>query len=228
MFPLKDNVPSKTFPFVNYLFIAINIAIFLHEWKLSEAGQLEAFIIQNGLVPARFFSAPVEQVSKIFSSMFLHGSWAHVIGNMWFLFIFGDNVEDRVGHFRYVFYYLLMGVGAALAQLFANPSSALPMVGASGAVAGILGSYFVLFPHARVQTFFIFIFIIRIIEIPAFFYLGLWFFTQALNSFGSLTVGVTRGDVGGVAWWAHVGGFVTGFVAVQFFKKKRKTNHPFF
>jgi len=152
----------------------------------------------------------------------MHGSWGHVIGNMWFLYIFGDNVEDRVGHFRYFFYYLLMGVGAALAQLYANPASHLPMVGASGAIAGILGSYFILFPKARIETIFVFIIFIQVIEIPAFFYLGYWFLIQALNGVGSLAVGIKRGDMGGVAWWAHAGGFLSGFLAIHFFKKKKR------
>ncbi len=222
MFPLRDNVPSKTFPFVNYLIIIVNVVVFFHEWGLAEKNLLEPFILHHGLVPFQFFRSPIEHIPNIFSSMFLHGSWGHLIGNMWFLFIFGDNVEDKLGHFKYVFYYLLMGTGAAAAQLTANTASHLPMVGASGAIAGILGSYFVLFPGARIETFFVFIVFVRIIEVPAFFYLGFWFLTQAVNSVGMLGAGTMRGEMGGVAWWAHAGGFVSGFVAVHFFRKRRR------
>lgn len=220
MFPLRDSVRSRTFPFVNLAFIALNFFFFTKEIQLTEEGALEKFIGLYGLIPSKFLADPVGNISNVFSSMFLHGGWGHIIGNMWFLFVFGDNIEDNMGHVRYFFYYLLMGVGAALAQVFAHPNSTLPMVGASGAIAGILGSYIVLYPHARILTFFIFIFFVRLIEIPAFFFLGYWFLIQALNSAGSLTPAV-RGEVGGVAWWAHAGGFVVGFIGIFLFKKRR-------
>jgi len=217
MFPLRDSVPTRRFPFVNYALIAINIAIFIKELQFSNAGLLEKFIAQYGLVPVRFFNDPVIGLPTLFSSMFLHGGWGHVLGNMWFLHVFGDNVEDNLGHVRYSFYYLLMGFGAAAAQLAANPQSALPMVGASGAIAGVLGGYFILHPRARVLTLIpIFIFI-RLIEIPAFFFLGIWFLMQTVNGVGSLSTQVMRGDVGGVAWWAHAGGFAAGFMGIWIF-----------
>jgi membrane associated rhomboid family serine protease len=153
--------------------------------------------------------------------MFLHGGWAHVLGNMWFLYVFGDNVEDNLGPLAYLFFYLLVGAGAAATQLLSNPQSGLPMIGASGAIAGVLGAYFVLYPRARVLTFFIFIFFVRFIEIPAFFYLGIWFLMQAINGVGSISAIATRGDTGGVAWWAHAGGFASGFVLIPFFKRRR-------
>lgn len=221
MFPLRDSVSSRRTPYVNYALIVINLLVFFKEHQLYTRGLLEPFIFSYGLVPVYFFSSPVQHLPDIFSSMFLHGSWGHVLGNMWFLYIFGDNVEDNMGHTRYFFYYLLMGVGAAAAQLWANPASEIPMVGASGAIAGILGSYFVLYPHARVLTAVPIFYFIRLVDIPAFFFLGIWFLIQALNGVGSLTT-VTRGDVGGVAWWAHAGGFVAGFLFIWFFRRRRR------
>lgn len=222
MFPIRDSVKSRTFPFFTYALIAINIAVFIHELTLAQQNRLEAFIMEFGLVPATFFSDPISQFYRILTSMFVHGGWAHLIGNMWYLHVFGDNVEDNLGHFRYVLYYILVGTGAAVAQLFSNPNSTLPMVGASGAIAGILGSYFVLHPMGRVLTFFwVFIFV-RFIEVPAFFYLGIWFVMQALSGVGSLYETALRGEVGGVAWWAHAGGFAAGFVLIFFFRKRLK------
>jgi membrane associated rhomboid family serine protease len=220
MFPLRDSVPTRRFPFVNYALIAINVAVFFKELQFQSVGLLEQFISQYGLVPVRFFENPLVGLPSIFSSMFLHGGWGHLLGNMWFLHVFGDNVEDNLGHVRYFFYYLLMGFGAAAAQLAANPASGLPMVGASGAIAGILGGYFILHPRARVLTLVpIFIFI-RILEIPAFFFLGIWFLMQTVNGVGALTAQTMRGDVGGVAWWAHAGGFAAGFIGIWLFRKK--------
>jgi membrane associated rhomboid family serine protease len=219
MFPLKDDVPSKSFPFINTALIAVNIAVFFHEIQLDNAHLLEPFMKHFALIPARFLAAPAQQFFTIFSAMFLHGSWGHVLGNMWFLFIFGDNVEDKLGHIRYLIYYLLVGVGAAAAQIYMSPHSHLPMVGASGAIAGVLGGYFILFQGAHILTFFIFIFFIRFIEVPAFFYLIIWFVIQAFSGIGSLTPAVAHGDMGGVAWWAHVGGFASGFILINFFRR---------
>jgi membrane associated rhomboid family serine protease len=200
MFPLRDNIPSRRFPFVNFFLIGLNIFIFIQELKWVHLGLFESSLVAHGLIPARFFADPFGEFFSIFSSMFLHGSWGHVIGNMWFLYIFGDNVEDNLGHIRYFFYYLLMGLGAAAAQLAAGPHSQLPMVGASGAVAGVLGGYFVLHPRARVESLFVFIIFIRVIEIPAFFFLGLWFLTQMMNGAGSLSAQGLGAETGGVAW----------------------------
>ncbi len=219
MFPIRDSIRARRFPFVNYALIAANLLVFVHEAQLAMTGRLDAFMQAYALIPARFFSDPMMHIPDIFTAMFLHGGWGHVIGNMWFLYVFGDNVEDNMGPVRYLFYYLIMGAGAATAQLLASPHSQLPMVGASGAIAGVLGGYFVLYPHAKVLTFFIFIFFIRFIEIPAFFYLGIWFLMQAVNGLGALSDSATRGDTGGVAWWAHAGGFAAGFMFIPFFRR---------
>ncbi len=220
MFPVRDSLNTRHFPFVNYLLIAINLAVFFYETQLAAAGQLESFLHAHALIPVRFFSDPLLHVPDIFTAMFLHGGWAHVIGNIWFLHVFGDNVEDNMGPLRYLFYYLIMGVGAAAAQLAASPTSVLPMVGASGAIAGVLGGYFVLYPRAKVLTFFVFIIFVRFIEIPAFFYLGIWFLMQTANGIGSISAAATRGDTGGVAWWAHAGGFAAGFMFIPFFRRR--------
>lgn len=221
MFPLRDSVRTRTIPFVNLTFIGLNLFIFFKELTLANAGFLEPFILQYGLVPSRFLGDPFMQWTTVFSSMFLHGGWMHVLGNMWFLLIFGDNVEDNIGHVQYFFYYLLMGIGAAAAQIAANPAGQLPMVGASGAIAGILGSYIVLHPHGRILTAVPIFMFIRLIEIPAFFFLGIWFLMQAVNGIGSVSQLAERGEMGGVAWWAHAGGFVAGFVSIWFFKRRR-------
>lgn len=221
MFPLRDNVPSRRVPIVNLSLIVINLLIFVHEVRLLQSGLLEAFIFEHGLVPGRFLSSPAVYWPTIFSSMFLHGSWMHVIGNMWFLFIFGDNVEDSMGPLRYLVYYVLMGLGAAAVQMAANPASTLPMVGASGAIAGILGSYIVLHPHARVETLFVIVIFLRVIELPAYFFLGYWFLIQAINGLGTISTMAERGEMGGVAWWAHAGGFLTGFLSIWFFRTRR-------
>jgi len=221
MFPLKDNVPSKRFPFINYLLIVINLIVFVHELTLANAGTLNAFLNQYTLVPARFFRDPLGQFFTIITAMFLHGGWAHVLGNMWFLFIFGDNVEDNMGHIRYLIYYLLAGIGAAAAQLYFSQGSKIPMLGASGAIAGVLGGYVILYPGSRILTAFFFIFFLRFIEIPAFFFLFYWFILQALSGVGSLAAQAHHGDPGGVAWWAHTGGFIAGFILLPFFGRNR-------
>jgi membrane associated rhomboid family serine protease len=205
MFPLKDTIRSRTFPVVNTTIIVINILVFLFE--LSLGGRIDKFIAEYGLTPVRFFwelkHSWTDAIIPVFTSMFLHGGWLHVLGNMWFLYIFGDNVEDRVGHIGYIFFYLLCGMGAALAQATFFPASTMPMVGASGAIAGILGAYFLLYPHARVLTLVpIFIFV-QLMEVPAFLFLIFWFILQFAQ--GAMTHGAANG---GVAWWAHIGGFV--------------------
>jgi rhomboid family protein len=214
MIPLRDALRSRTFPFVNITLIVINILVWFFQLSLGSRG--ESFILHYGLVPVRFFwgirNDVTSSVIPVFTSMFLHGGWFHVLGNMWFLYIFGDNVEDRVGHLNYIFFYLICGVGAAMTQTFLSPHSSLPMVGASGAIAGVLGGYLLLFPQSRILTLVPIIFFIQFVEIPAFVFLILWFLFQFL--IGSSPVGD-----GGVAWLAHVGGFITGVVLVFFFKK---------
>ncbi|HYQ87615.1 MAG TPA: rhomboid family intramembrane serine protease [Bacteroidota bacterium] len=222
MIPLRDTVPSNTIPVVNYLLIGLNGAVFLFELSLGR--HLDAFILHYGLVPARFldllhseglhFSAFV----PVFTSMFLHGGWLHLLGNMLFLYIFGDNVEDRFGHFRYLVFYLIAGVAAAATQVHFNPDSEMPMVGASGAIAGVLGAYVFLFPTARVVTLIPIFFFFQIVELPAYLFLGIWFFLQIVSGLLSLGIG---GDAGGVAWWAHVGGFAAGAALFPFLRKRR-------
>lgn len=214
MIPIRDAIRSRTFPFVNITLIVINVLVWFFQLSLGSRG--ETFILHYGLIPVRFFWGLHSDLSAsmipIFTSMFIHGGWLHVLGNMWFLHIFGDNVEDRVGHLNYILFYFLCGISAAMAQTFMNPQSAMPMVGASGAIAGVLGAYFLLFPHSRILTLIpIFIFI-QFVEIPAFIFLILWFLLQFLMG----TVSVSEG---GVAWWAHIGGFVAGLILVLFFKK---------
>jgi hypothetical protein len=215
MIPLRDNIPSRTVPVVNYALIAANLLLFLYQVSLGE--HLERFLFTWGLVPAKLFSGG--GAAPLVTSMFLHGGWLHVLGNMLYLYIFGDNVEDRVGHLRYLVFYLLCGLCAAGAQLWAAPASRLPMVGASGAVAGVMGAYFCLYPRARIVTLvFLFIFI-DFIEVPAFFFLAFWFILQFLS--GTLSF-AQAADTGGVAWWAHVGGFLGGVGLLFVFKKRRR------
>jgi membrane associated rhomboid family serine protease len=218
--PLRDNVRSRSWPVVNVLLILASAAAFVYELSLQRAGLLEGFIQNWAVVPERLARHPFADGATVVSAMFLHGGWSHIIGNMMYLWIFGDNVEDRLGHFRYLVFYLLAGTAATAAQVFLNPASALPNLGASGAIAGVLGAYFVLYPRARVETLIPLGFFSRIVEVPAFFFLGFWFLIQALQGWGSLAVGPVRGDVGGVAWWAHLGGFAAGFILVWFFKKR--------
>lgn len=193
MFPIRDNVPAKSFPFVTWAVVAANAAVFYHELTLGR--RLGPFLDLHGLVPAR------PAFDDFVTSMFLHGGWTHVIGNLWTLWIFGDNVEDRLGHFRYLAFYLLCGLAAGAVQVLAQPGSSVPVIGASGAIAGVLGAYVFFFPKAKVTTVVpVFIFL-HYAEIPAFLYLGIWFLTQVYSGVVS---------IGGVAWWAHVGGFLTG------------------
>jgi rhomboid family protein len=195
LFPLKDDIPSSRAPIVNILFIVVNILVFLFE--LSLGPQLQSFILTYGLVPAHF------QFSHLFTSMFLHGGWAHLFGNMLYLWIFGDNVEDRLGHVGYFFFYMICGVAAGYAHVLTNAGSMVPTVGASGAIAGVLGAYLVLFPQARILTLLPFF---TTIYISAGYFLGFWFVLQIL--LGALGYGMAQ--TGGVAFLAHVGGFVAG------------------
>ena len=218
MIPFRDNIPSRTFPFITLLLILANIVAFLFELSLSPR-VLDAFIRTFGVIPADIPAWPGSQeplvaiIVPYFTSMFLHGGWMHLIGNMWYLWIFGDNVEDRVGHFRFLVFYLLCGLGAGIVHTVVNLSSVIPSVGASGAIAGVLGAYAVSFPKARVLTLLpIFIFV-QIIEIPALIVLGLWFLMQFLYGTASLAV-ATSSSTGGVAWWAHIGGFIIGMILV--------------
>lgn len=215
MIPLRDSIPSLHPPVVTYLLIAANVLVFVFQLTLGQ-GALEEFVITYGFVPGRFLSqlgeAPFpDLVLPIFSSMFLHGGWLHLIGNTWTLFIFGDNVEDTLGHARYLIFYLGSGVVAALAQLAAGPFAPIPMIGASGAIGGIMGAYFAMFPQSRILTLIPF-FLFLIVEVPAYVYLGFWFLLQFLS--GTVAV-LGSGVKGGVAFWAHVGGFAGGYFLIR-------------
>jgi len=211
MIPLRDNIPSSSYPVVTVALIGVNVLAFLYELQLGP--ELEPFLLIHGFVPARYlylvatepWNLPTRFLPML-TSLFLHGGWLHLIGNMWTLWIFGDNVEDRLGKGRFLLYYLVCGLAAAYVHYLTGPQSGVPVVGASGAIAGIMGGYVVLFPHARILTLLpIFIFI-QIVNVPAVFFLVFWFFAQLLN--GMVATAASFG--GGVAWWAHVGGFLAG------------------
>ena len=211
MIPLRDVIPSRTFPLFTIAFIAFNAIAFLFELSLSDHA-LEALIYQYGVVPARFRWLPV------LTSMFLHAGWLHFLGNMLYLWIFGDNVEDRLGHVRFVLFYVFCGAAAALTHVFVNPASALPTIGASGAIAGVMGAYFVLYPRSRVLALVPLFIFWEIIEVPAVFFLGLWFVMQFFSGVGSISADVGV-ESSGVAFWAHVAGFVAGLGAVFVLRK---------
>lgn len=218
MFPIGDTVRVRSFPIVNWLLIAANVAVFvLVELPLTDRG-LDRLMLTYGLVPGRLFAGDSWGFVTIFTSMFLHGGWIHLIMNMWALFIFGDNVEDRMGSVRYLIFYLFTGVVAALLQAVVAPASQLPMVGASGAIAGVLGAYLVLYPRSRVTTLFLIILIPFFVDIPAILYIGFWFVSQF---FSGLMV-LDASGLGGVAYWAHIGGFLAGVVLLPFFARRRQ------
>ena len=208
MIPLRDTIPSETVPVVTRLLIATNVLVFLYQAGLGPLAG-ESFIRTFGLVPRRVHVEHLETLRPLLTSMFLHGGWMHLLGNMLYLHIFGDNVEDRLGHARYLFLYVAAGIVAGIAQVAINPRSGLPMVGASGAIAGVTGAYFLFLPRARVVTLVpIFVFL-QIIELPAVFFLFFWFAFQLLLGVGSLGM---ESAGGGVAFWAHIGGFLAGMV----------------
>jgi membrane associated rhomboid family serine protease len=232
MIPLKDDVPSQSLPIVTVGLIVLNILVFLYQVSLAfdargpGAGAIEAFIMEFALVPCRLtgrcpglddFPSPAV---TIFTSMFLHGGLSHIGGNMLYLWIFGDNVEDTLGHGRFLAFYLASGVVAGLAQSYSSPASSVPQIGASGAISGVLGAYLLLFPYARVLTLLIVGFFIRFIHIPAMIVLGFWIVVQLVN--GYITSGaVGRGESGGVAWFAHIGGFLAGMLLLFLLRPRR-------
>jgi membrane associated rhomboid family serine protease len=228
MLPIKDDQPRYSTPFVNTFLIVLNILIFFYQWTLGPRAGL-AFVKIYGEVPAHLsaflagsprYTLPAV-VIPFFTSMFLHGGWAHVLGNMWFLYIFGDNVEDHLGHFKYLVFYIASGLLAMATQVSISPHSTVPTVGASGAIAGVLGAYFLLYPRARVLTWF-FIFVIYL---PAWIVLGEWIVIQFLNGTAVLSM-APDSDMGGVAFWAHVGGFVAGMAMIKLFPE-RKQRSPY-
>ncbi|MFC1488857.1 rhomboid family intramembrane serine protease [Thermodesulfobacteriota bacterium] len=218
MIPIRDTIPSRNYPVVNTAIIGINVALYLVE--LAQGPNLDRFIYTYGLVPARYsiphsqsYFSFGQQVIAMLSFMFLHGGLWHLLGNMWSLYIFGDNVEDRLGPFRYLVFYLLCGLTSGLSHLFFNLHSNMPTIGASGAIAGVMGAYLILYPNSKILTLIPIIFIPWFVEIPAFFFLGFWFVLQFINAT------VSHGNVSGIAWWAHIGGFIFGIIFIKTFLK---------
>jgi rhomboid family protein len=201
MFPVSDVIPSRTVPFVTVGLIVVNVLVFLYEVSLAPV-ELQTFMGTYAVIPAWFWWP------SLVTSQFLHGGWMHIIWNMVYLWIFGDNVEDRLGHAGFLLFYLGAGAAAGLLQVLFNPFSSVPMVGASGAIAGVMGAYFVLYPQSRVLTAIFIVFFFDLVEIPAVFFLGIWFLMQLLSGVGSL--GASNAAGGGTAFWAHIGGFVVG------------------
>ena len=218
MFPLYDTVRSRKFPLVNLLLIIANVLAFLYEIQMRPPA-LQGFIFTWGLIPAHFLSDPSAMWQTLLTAMFLHGGWFHVISNLWVLFIFGDNVEERMGSFRYLLFYLLGGTAAGLLQVYILQASTTPMIGASGAIAGVLGAYLILFPRSKIASLVPIFFIFTLIEVPAFIFLIFWFFSQLYS--GLFAVQGAGGS--GIAWWAHIGGFIFGVLMVSFFARKTRT-----
>src|SRR6266498_3237563 len=212
MIPLYDTVRTRKFPLVNLALIAVNVLVFLYELQLSPSA-LEPFIFTWGLVPAHLISDPTTAWVTIFTAMFLHGGWFHLLSNMWFLHIFGDNVEARLGGARYLIFYLLSGVAAVLLQTYILPANQVPMIGASGAIAGILGAYLISFPRSRIASLVPILFIFTIVEVPAVIFLIFWFVLQIYSGLFAMQ----GANASGIAWWAHVGGFIFGLIMVVFF-----------
>jgi len=214
MIPIRDTLSSKNYPVVNNTIIGINIVVYLVE--LTQGRGLYTFLLVYGLVPARYTVPQIashfstgQQVFSLVSFMFLHGGFWHLLGNMWSLYIFGDNVEDRLGPFRYLAFYFLCGIISGISHLVFNPFSNMPTIGASGAIAGVMGAYFILHPRARILTLIPIIIIPYFVEIPAFLFLGVWFILQFYN------VAISQANISGIAWWAHISGFVFGMILVK-------------
>jgi membrane associated rhomboid family serine protease len=212
VFPLRDDLRRRRAPVVNTLLILANSAIFLYQAMLPHHVLVERLLYVWAVVPERLTSFPRSEWVTVFTAMFFHGGWTHVLGNMIYLRIFGDDVEDRLGHGLYLAFYLAMGAVAMVFQVALDPSSPVPMIGASGAIAGALGAYLVFFPRARIFSVVPFGFVFKVLPVPAYYFLGLWFVLQVFQGVGSITGGAVQGDMGGVAWWAHSGGFFAGMV----------------
>lgn len=208
MFPLRDANPHRTIPFVTYGLIGVNLLVFVYGLQLA-LPEAERFLLVYSFVPQLFFENPFASAYRSVSSLFLHGGWAHLLGNMFFLFVFGDNIEDRLGRGRYLMFYLVGGVAASLLHALFTPSSPVPLIGASGAVSAVLGAYIVLFPRQRVLTYIVPVFVFWL---PAWIYLGYWALVQGVQAVNGLTL-LGGGD--NIAWWAHVGGFLYGALVVR-------------
>jgi len=220
MFPIRDTVPNRTFPLTTWMLIILCGIVFWFETTLPPE-LLEDFTYYFGIVPAdytkrRHNSLPLIDYLSFFTTMFLHGGWLHFLGNIWFLKVFGSKVEDRMGHGRFFMFYLIVGVLASIFYIFFSLRSSMPVIGASGAIAGVMGAYFVLFPRARILTFIPIFIIPWFIEVPAVIFLGWWFLLQV---FAGTIAQVLPSSGGGVAWWGHIGGFIAGVLLVTFFKK---------
>jgi membrane associated rhomboid family serine protease len=216
MIPLRDTIQSRTYPIIRNTIIGINVIVFL--WQLGQGPYIKGIFDLYGMVPIRYSDSGIsgkftvfQQLVPFFSYMFLHGGFLHLLGNMWFLYIFGDNVEDRLGPSRFVAFYILSGIAAVLIHLVTNWHSRLPTIGASGAIAGVMGAYFLLFPRSRVLTMVPIFFFPLLFELPAVFFLGYWVVIQFLYA------SLSQGQVGGVAWWAHIGGFIFGLATIKLF-----------
>jgi membrane associated rhomboid family serine protease len=209
-----DNSARRTVPYVTYLLVLVNVIFFI-----VELARGEDFIVQWSFVPQRFLDNPAGEFPTLFTSMFMHGGWFHIVGNMLYLWIFADNVEDNFGHYRFLAFYLVCGLAGTFAQMAVSPDSEIPSLGASGAIAGALGAYVLLFPRGRVKV----LLGLLVIPLPAFLVLGLWIFLQLFSGIGSI---VSPGDEGGVAYMAHIGGFAAGFI-LAFFLRRRRERAPF-
>ncbi len=216
MIPIRDHNPSGRVPVFTYLLLAVNVGVAIYMLGLSPTA-LENFIFQYAIIPADIISG--QNLTSLFTSMFLHGGLGHLISNMLFLHIFGDNLEDVLGHFKYLVFYFICGLGAAALQIFISPGSEVPMLGASGAIAGVMGGYLVLFPRHKIDILFSFGLFIRRTTVPAYFMLFYWFAFQFL--IGATSLAAMTGDMGGVAYFAHVGGFATGWLLVKLLSKDK-------
>jgi len=233
MIPIRDDVPRSTTPYINYFLIAANVLVFLFEVSLDPRSRA-TFIYQFGVVPLQvdrglLGAAPLDVAAiPILTSMFLHASWLHLIANMWVLWIFGDNIEDHLGHFLYLMFYLVSGIAASLLHIFFNTGSTVPSVGASGAIAGVMGAYFMLFPSARVLTLVPIIFFFSFIWLPAWIVLGYWFVVQFLSG-AATSIAYSHQTGGGIAFWAHVGGFVAGILMIKILPQRvRRARYQYY
>ena len=217
LFPYKDDNPSVLYPFTTYTIIGLNVSVFLLQFYIAGNNQdlARSIIFEFGLVPNRF------NIIDVITSMFLHGGIYHIVGNMWFLYIFGDNIESILGHIRFICFYIFCGAGAAFLQFIVEPTSSIPMVGASGAISGILGAYMIKFPKAKVHVIAVVIFLITTFVVPAQVVLGVWFLMQLSGGLGSLGIDTT----GGIAWFAHIGGFICGVGSIKFFQTFKIKNY---
>ena len=216
MIPLRDTQPSYTFPFVTVAIIALNVLAFLYEFTMDPY-EFNFFIAHHGVIPARL------QWVDVLTSIFLHGGWLHLIGNMWFLWIYGDNVEDILGHAQYLAFYLLCGLAATMVHVVFNADSRVPTIGASGAIAGVMGAYVVKFPHSKITTLVLVVVFITTMEIPAYLILLYWFVIQFFSGVGSM--GHSHLSQGGVAWFAHIGGFLAGVALILVMRTQERFSH---